>query len=480
MPVLCTERDSHDIKDGTLCRAESPKPGLLGWLWSRAESAVEAEYSSITSAVSSAVTSSLHAVNAAYHLVEHDLICAGCLAEAYVQSQILAPRAILEETGHELGEILKGLLPSIGLMLLVLGTTTALGATIGGVISGIFSAGALAVPGAIAGGEVGFDIGMAALTWLGVAFLIVSMAEGLKEAFALLKQGILDGWAAGSLTGAEQKREVERSARGLARTQGVFFRVLLQGIIAYLLKEAGIKSTKSAAQTAAVIRSAGVGAAAEGTVLRANAAAARMAAAVDTLVKRLRANRWLGGTFADWVARDWGKMMENPKLEMKTSTAATEEAAGQSHVGHSSNGTGGQLSRRYGDFSKKQWKLPKGTQANHLNQDAAFRDVIPSNEGAAVGMRGNAFTEPGTSHYEFHKSLESFWDQFRDEGERFGERPTNREYADALDKALRDSGLPDQEVSALKAEAQTNREAYGLSDSDLVPRIPGKIWQKLP
>jgi hypothetical protein len=54
-----------------------------------------------------------------------------------------------------------------------------------------------------------------------------------------------------------------------------------------------------------------------------------------------------------------------------------------------------------------------GQQANHLNQNAAFCDVIPEGEGLSVGMRGNAFTEVGSPHYEFHRSLEGFWNQFR-------------------------------------------------------------------
>jgi hypothetical protein len=50
-----------------------------------------------------------------------------------------------------------------------------------------------------------------------------------------------------------------------------------------------------------------------------------------------------------------------------------------------------------------------GLQASHLNQNAAFRAVIPQEEGIAVGMRGNTFTAVGSPHYEFHSSLERFW-----------------------------------------------------------------------
>ncbi|AHE72928.1 hypothetical protein M942_11850 [Enterobacter ludwigii] len=47
-------------------------------------------------------------------------------------------------------------------------------------------------------------------------------------------------------------------------------------------------------------------------------------------------------------------------------------------------------------------------QSHHLNQDAAFRDIIPTNSGAAIKLEGNAFTQPGIPHYEAHKSLEQF------------------------------------------------------------------------
>lgn len=52
-------------------------------------------------------------------------------------------------------------------------------------------------------------------------------------------------------------------------------------------------------------------------------------------------------------------------------------------------------------------------QSHHLNQEAAYRDVIPTNKGAAIKLEGNAFTAPGTPHYEAHKSFEVFWSQYR-------------------------------------------------------------------
>lgn len=41
-------------------------------------------------------------------------------------------------------------------------------------------------------------------------------------------------------------------------------------------------------------------------------------------------------------------------------------------------------------------------QAHHLNQNAAYRDVIPPEKGVSVKLEGNAFTQPGTPHYDAH------------------------------------------------------------------------------
>jgi RHS repeat-associated protein len=119
-----------------------------------------------------------------------------------------------------------------------------------------------------------------------------------------------------------------------------------------------------------------------------------------------------------------------------------------------------------------------GLQANHINQNAAFESVIPRAKGAAVGMRGNAITDIGSPHYEFHKSLESWWDQFRKGGARHGEFPTCGEYDTAVREALERSGFDGGDVSALADFAAANRRDYGLVDSSLVPNIPGRLNQK--
>jgi len=48
----------------------------------------------------------------------------------------------------------------------------------------------------------------------------------------------------------------------------------------------------------------------------------------------------------------------------------------------------------YGDLAGN---VPEGFQANHVNQNAAYGSVIPQNDGLAIPMEGNAFTDPGTA-----------------------------------------------------------------------------------
>jgi RHS repeat-associated protein len=119
-----------------------------------------------------------------------------------------------------------------------------------------------------------------------------------------------------------------------------------------------------------------------------------------------------------------------------------------------------------------------GYQAHHVNQDAAFKSVIPTSQGLAIQIRGNAFIDRGTPHYEFHSSLEHFWQAFRPGGSRAGQRPTNAEYGAAVTQALQDAGLSQQEAQQLSAMAATNRSTFGLNPAGLVPRVPNKMHQR--
>jgi hypothetical protein len=119
-------------------------------------------------------------------------------------------------------------------------------------------------------------------------------------------------------------------------------------------------------------------------------------------------------------------------------------------------------------------------QANHLNQNAAYRGIIPEEDGLSHALRGNAFTEPGTPHFEFHRSLEGFWNQYRRGGASFGSSPTNAQYGQALRQALEAAGLSPAEAAELAVQAAHQRAAFGLLDDAFVPRIPGRFPQRRP
>jgi RHS repeat-associated protein len=145
----------------------------------------------------------------------------------------------------------------------------------------------------------------------------------------------------------------------------------------------------------------------------------------------------------------------------------------------SGSSSGGESSRPvtapYGDLADE--LTGTGEQANHLNQNAVYKSIIPESEGLANGMRGNAFTERGSPHYKFHRSLEEFWNQYRSDGPLAGTRPTNAQYGHALQQALEAGGYSPADAADIAARAAAQRSAYGLSESAPVPRIPGPIYQ---
>ena len=113
-------------------------------------------------------------------------------------------------------------------------------------------------------------------------------------------------------------------------------------------------------------------------------------------------------------------------------------------------------------------------QSHHLNQDAAYRNVIPRNEGVAVKLEGNTFSGPGSPHFEAHASLENFWAPYRTAGD----APTNLEYNLALKQSLEAAGYSPSQAQKLTREAVRNRLNYGLLGGEPVPRVPAPIRQR--
>ena len=80
-------------------------------------------------------------------------------------------------------------------------------------------------------------------------------------------------------------------------------------------------------------------------------------------------------------------------------------------------------------------------QANHTNQNAVYKEIVPSGQASAVKLEGDVFKDKGSQHYKFHESLEKWWDQYRPGGEKFRTVPTDYEYSKAVEQAYIDAGL---------------------------------------
>jgi hypothetical protein len=122
----------------------------------------------------------------------------------------------------------------------------------------------------------------------------------------------------------------------------------------------------------------------------------------------------------------------------------------------------------YGTLSKN-GSIPG--QAHHLNQTAAFRDVIPRNAGQSIKLEGNILTDAGAPHTLAHQSLEGFWNGFRGTAT----VPTNLQYTQALQQSLRAAGLSEAQVQQAVRAAIRERVQRGLFGGMEVPRVPGPI-----
>jgi hypothetical protein len=111
-------------------------------------------------------------------------------------------------------------------------------------------------------------------------------------------------------------------------------------------------------------------------------------------------------------------------------------------------------------------------QAHHLNQAAAYGEVIPLRRGMAVKLEGNILADVGAPHTRAHIWMEDhFWNLYRGAPT----APTNLQYTRALQQSLRAAGLPEPHVQQAVRAAIRDRVNYGLLGGDEVPRIPFEI-----
>jgi len=305
----CAHNNPVNVNDGTLCRAQSPAPVSVGFhpldSCSWAAHFLGGEFESAKSHLRGTVDS------VERHL-RSDYEGAKCIYDAYELALDLAPEAILKETGYEISSLLSALIPGLLQVVVVVGATTFLGAAIGGIVGFLFG-GVGAIPGAAVGGELGLDLGVAILTWLGVAFLVVSIAKGFVEMLDALRNGIEWAWAARILPKAAEAKQVSAAAHELARTVGILFRLILQAIVVYLLKKAAVGATRGATTTAGAVQAEGAAAVSDATVAE--------------LVGKLRSSKF-GGRFATWVEENWRDIVKNPRLKEAQAPRPSEGTGG--------------------------------------------------------------------------------------------------------------------------------------------------------
>jgi hypothetical protein len=198
--------------------------------------------------------------------------------------------AILDETGRGLQELLEGLIPGLLMMLIVIAATTALGAAIGATIGALFG-GVGAAPGAFIGAEAGLNFGIWILNWIGIGFLVIYVAKNLGQVLTLLTTGVERAWYAG--TGPRPKNDdIHQAARELARAVAVLIRLILEGIVMYLLAKG----------------------------------AARVAEQLPGLVNSLKESK-LGKGFAEWVERNHKSLLEDPRINPQLREKATSSGS---------------------------------------------------------------------------------------------------------------------------------------------------------
>lgn len=142
----------------------------------------------------------------------------------------------------------------------------------------------------------------------------------------------------------------------------------------------------------------------------------------------------------------------------------------KSFIGYTnSDPTHGLVIGKYANISRRA-DLPG--QAHHLNQSAAYRDIIPYQQGVSIKLEGNILTDVGAPHTRAHQSLENFWNLYRGSDI----MPANLEYTRALQQSLRATGLPELQVQQALGAAIRERVEAGLLGGMPVPRIPNPIY----
>lgn len=212
-----------------------------------------------------------------------------------------AGAAIWEATGHALEELVKGLIPGLLMMMVTLVATTVIGGAIGAAVGFLFG-GVGAAPGAVVGADLGLSAGMTILTWLGLGFLAVSIAQGFGELIGAVTHATTRAWDAPDSPRA--RAEIEAAGDEYARAVALLFKLILMAIVARLTMGQAKASTQ---ETLALLR-----------------------------------KSKLGQGFAEWVAKNQESLIRNPKLRPQPKAKQSEAPVEGGSVAKSGQEGGGQ------------------------------------------------------------------------------------------------------------------------------------------
>ena len=217
------------------------------------------------------------------------------LQQACALGVLYAPDAITRLTGlDEPRKLLDNVIDGILKMLLVLGAFIVVGGAAGAVAGAVLGLGAGAIPAGAAGAELGFDAGLAFITWMGLGFLVVEIGRGIGKVMGLVNRAVALAWAADDMP--DRTRQIDWAGHLMGEAVGQLILLILMAIVARLTagQVKGLNSNVAASV-------AEVKAALNGSVLK--------------------------GGFADWVAVNAERLMGNPRLRAQAASTGKAGAA---------------------------------------------------------------------------------------------------------------------------------------------------------
>ncbi len=207
------------------------------------------------------------------------------VAKAVRRAQPKVAPMLVAELGVRVEELLAGVIPGLLIMLCCVVSTTALGAAAGGAL-GFLLGGVGAAPGAVLGGTIGFEAGIALLTWLGLAFLVAHVAKDLGTAITKAIDGIKTAWNAGNRNGAALDLRIDFAATQLASAVVHLFLSIVNALIAYITKGAATSSAN-------------------------NVKAAVSEAALAEAIAKINKSKILGKTVGAWFKKNYQAIIDH-------------------------------------------------------------------------------------------------------------------------------------------------------------------------